>query len=67
MDICKEIFEYKGATVVEVESKGITELERSLYLVNLGDWVSLHLAEINKTNPVDIKNIDFLKNKLANI
>lgn len=66
MDICKEIFEDKGATVVEVESKGITKLERSLYLVNLGDWVSLHLAEINKTNPVDIKNIDFLKNKLAN-
>ncbi|MFT5845751.1 MAG: hypothetical protein ACI8QW_001629, partial [Saprospiraceae bacterium] len=29
--------------------------------------VSLHLAEMNKTNPVDIKNIDFLKNKLANI
>lgn len=67
MEICKGIFEEKGATVVEVESKGITKLERSLYLVNLGDWVSLHLAEMNKTNPVDIKNIDFLKNKLANI
>lgn len=67
MDICKEIFEEKGAQIVIVESKGITKLERGMYLVNLGDWVSLHLAEMNGTDPVDIKNIDFLKNKLSKI
>lgn len=67
MDICAEIFEDKGAKVVQVDSKGLTKLERGLYLVNMGDWVSLHLAEINGTDPVDIKNIDFLKNKLAGI
>ncbi len=67
MDISTGIFEEKGAQVSIVESKGTSKLERSMYLVNLGDWVSLHLAEINGTDPVDIKNIDLLKNKLADI
>ncbi|MFK7755471.1 MAG: bifunctional phosphoglucose/phosphomannose isomerase [Flavobacteriales bacterium] len=67
MDISKEIFKEKGAKVVEVKSKGLTKLERSLYLVHLGDWVSLILAEMNETDPVDIKNIILLKDKLAKI
>lgn len=67
MNICKNIFEEKGAQIVSVDSKGSSKLERGMYLVNLGDWVSLHLAEMNGTDPVDIKNIDFLKNKLSEI
>ncbi len=67
MDICREIFQEKGATVVELDSKGSSRLERGFYLVNFGDWVSLHLAEMNGTDPVDIKNIDLLKGKLAQI
>ncbi len=67
MDICKEIFKEKNATVVEVDSWGESRLEKSLYLIHLGDWVSLLLAEMNNVDPVDIKNIDFLKNKLAEL
>jgi len=67
MDICKGIFEEKKATVVDVESWGENPIEKSLYLVHLGDWVSLHLAEMNKIDPVDIKNIDLLKNKLSEL
>jgi len=67
MEVCKEIFKEKGTQVVEIDSWGENAIEKSLYLVHLGDWISLHLAEINGTDPVDIKNIDFLKNKLEKI
>jgi len=67
MEISKTIFLEKSAQVIEIHSKGNSVLERSLYLIHLGDWVSLLLAEITNTDPVVIKNIDLLKNKLAEV
>ncbi|MGB1031251.1 MAG: bifunctional phosphoglucose/phosphomannose isomerase [Flavobacteriales bacterium] len=65
MNISKEWIENKAAKVIEVEAKGDNPLERMLYLVNLGDWVSLLIAEANGTDPVSIEAIDHLKSELA--
>lgn len=65
MDITKEIYKSKGATVLEVHAKGTTKEQRAFYLINLGDWVSLLHAEAENTDPVIITNIDFLKNELS--
>jgi glucose/mannose-6-phosphate isomerase len=47
-------------------SKGDNEIERSLYLINIGDWVSYYLAELRKFDPIEVKVIDHLKAELAN-
>jgi glucose/mannose-6-phosphate isomerase len=55
-----------GATVVErIAARGDTPLERLVSLVLLGDLVSLYLAVLEGTDPVDIAPIDRLKKSLA--
>jgi glucose/mannose-6-phosphate isomerase len=55
-----------GARFVErITARGDTPLERLVSLVLLGDLVSLYLAVLAGTDPVDIAPIDRLKSALA--
>lgn len=65
MNITKQLYEKKGATVVEIEDRGNNRLQRVMFFVTLGDWVSLLLAEKHGVDPVSIVSIDFLKNELS--
>ncbi len=46
-------------------SKGKCSLEEAFYLIHLGDWASVLLAEKNKVDAMDISVIDKLKAHLA--
>ena len=48
-----------------LEGKGSTLLARMFSLIYLGDWVSWHLAVLNKTNPTPVPVIQQLKTRLA--
>ena len=65
MNITKEIILKFTKDLVEVEAKGDSLIEQSLYLVHLGDWVSWYLSEINEVDAVEIRSIDYLKSELA--
>lgn len=67
IDINKEIVEHFTSTSIEVWSKGKNAVEQAFYLVHLGDWVSLYLAELRQVDPVEIKVIDYLKAELAKV
>lgn len=67
MEISRGIFASKTPHIHEVKAEGSSELEQIYYLIHFGDWLSLHLAELTDTDPMDIRNIDFLKNELAAI
>jgi glucose/mannose-6-phosphate isomerase len=55
-----------GAAVVErVPARGETRLERLVSLVLLGDLVSLYLAVLRGVDPVYVRAIDVLKERLA--
>ena len=55
-----------GARVVErVGARGETRLERLVSLVLLGDLVSLYMAVLAGTDPVDIAPIDRIKAGLS--
>jgi glucose/mannose-6-phosphate isomerase len=55
-----------GAAVVErVTARGETRLERLVSLVLLGDLVSLYLAVLRGVDPVHVRAIDVLKERLA--
>ena len=56
----------EGAAVVErVSARGETRLERLVSLVLLGDLVSLYMAVLRGVDPVNVRAIDVLKERLA--
>ena len=65
MEICKEIFTKYTSTIIEVHSKGNSSLEKALYLIHLGDWISWFLSELNKVDAMEIDVINHLKSELA--
>ena len=64
MDLTREVFQHWAGGYMEVYSRGGSFLEKSLYLVHLGDWVSYYLAELKGENPDEVKVIDHLKEQL---
>ena len=67
MQVCSEVFQDQGADVVIMEGDGGNEMERFFDLVHVGDWLSLLLAEQSGVDPVDIRNIDHLKDALSRV
>jgi glucose/mannose-6-phosphate isomerase len=67
LDVCRDIFRDVAGSVWELEAKGNTPLEQSIYLIHLLDWVSFDLAEANGVDPFPVDVINFLKNELAKV
>ncbi|QQR88178.1 MAG: bifunctional phosphoglucose/phosphomannose isomerase [Flavobacteriales bacterium] len=65
MEINKDVFSRYTPHVHDVWSKGDTAFARQLYLINLGDWVSLYWAGKKGVDPTEIAVINMLKGKLA--
>jgi len=65
IELSKAIIKKQDIEVVDIYSTGNTSLEKVFSLIILGDWVSYYLALLNEKDPIDIKNIDFLKQELA--
>jgi len=67
MDINKKVISKFTENVTEIWSKGDSLIENSLYHINLGDWVSWYLSEMNNVDAIEIDVIDFLKGELAKV
>lgn len=65
MNLSKTIFKKHTDRIFEIHAKGDNIIERSYYLINVGDWISYYLAEQKDIDPVEVKVIDFLKSELA--
>ncbi len=65
MNFTKNIVSGLTDNVIELFSKGNTNLERSFYFIHLCDWVSAFLADMNEVDAVEVNVITSLKNKLA--
>lgn len=65
MEITKEIIKEKVSGINEVWSSGESKLARLFSLTYIGDYVSVYLASMYGIDPTPVKNIDYLKNKLA--
>ena len=52
---------------MEVWSKGNSLVEKAIYFVNLGDWVSWYLSELRGVDAVEIDVINYLKGELAKV
>ena len=67
MDINKGTFAEYTNTAVEVWSKGTSDLQRALYLIHIGDWISFFLGEKKGVDITEVKVIDHLKAALAKL
>src|SRR6187402_3227666 len=60
MEICRDLFEKKSNTIIDIVAEGASLLEQYFYLIHLTDWVSLYLAKENGVDPDPIESINFL-------
>ena len=67
IDLSKEIIIKHVDTMIEIEAKGYRLLQQYFYLVHLVDWVSYFLAKAKGVDAMEIKNINYLKSKLAEL
>jgi glucose/mannose-6-phosphate isomerase len=67
MDINKKIISQYADEIIDIYSKGNTMIEKSLYLVHLGDWISWYLAQLRGVDALEVKVIDYLKGELAKV
>ena len=65
IEINKEIISRYTNRIHEIWSKGESNLERALYHIHYGDWISLHLSGINQVDVMEIEVIDHLKSELS--
>ena len=64
-ETCKEIFSKYTSNIAEVYSKGDSEIEKALYLIHYGDWLSWYLSELNEADSMEVDVIDYLKSELS--
>ncbi len=67
MEVNKTVFEKFTSTIIEIHSKGNSQLEKAMYLLHLGDWVSYLLAEKKGIDVTEVDVITYLKDELAKI
>lgn len=66
VEINEEIMRRYTDNIMQVYSKGSNRIVRTLYHIHFGDWLSIHLAELNGVDPVEIDVINYLKGELSN-
>ena len=67
MDINKEIISKYTSTIIEVFSKGKNLIERALYFVHLGDYISCDMADLHGVDAIEVDVINYLKGELAKV
>ncbi len=67
MDINQAIIKPYADKIIELHSKGNNMIERALYLVHLGDWVSWYLARLRGMDALEVDVIDYLKSELGKV
>lgn len=67
VQITKDKIKKHHASLMELEAKGDSIIEQTLYLIHVIDWASLYLSTMNDVDPMEIEIIDYLKAELANL
>jgi glucose/mannose-6-phosphate isomerase len=64
IDINKKVISKFTNDITEIWSMGGSLIENSLYHINVGDWASWYLSEMNNVDAIEIEVIEFLKCEL---
>lgn len=64
MEICRDIFEKRSNSIIDIVGEGASLLEQYYYLIHLTDWISFYLAKENGVEADPIEMINYLKSEL---
>lgn len=67
VDINKEVIKKYTNTIIDIQSKGNSAIEKAIYFIHLGDWISVILGESRGADLMEIKVIEHLKSALSKI
>lgn len=67
VEINKEIIKKYAFSITEIYSKGNSAIEKAIYFIHLGDWMSVLLAEYRGVDAVEVNVINHLKSALSKI
>jgi glucose/mannose-6-phosphate isomerase len=67
MNINQEVIARSTSAIINVYSKGKNDIERALYHVFLGDFISCYLCDHRGYDSIEIEVIDYLKGELGKI
>jgi glucose/mannose-6-phosphate isomerase len=67
MEICRDIFEKRSNSIIDIIGEGASLLEQYYYLIHLTDWISYYLAKENNIDPDPIAPLIFLKEELDKV
>jgi len=67
IEINQSVIKNYTENVSEIWSNGDSDLQNTLYHINLGDWISWFLSELNNVDAIEIDVINFLKEELSKI
>jgi glucose/mannose-6-phosphate isomerase len=67
VDINKEVIKKYTENIREVFSKGNSIIEKAIYFIHLGDWISIILGEMRGADLMEVNVINHLKSKLSEI
>lgn len=65
LEICKDIWKKYTSTLIEIFAKGNTPLERAIYMIHIGDWISCYIADEKGIDPTEVNIINHLKGELS--
>ena len=67
IEINKEIIKKYTSHITEIYSKGKSNIEKAIYFIHLGDWVSVILGDLRGVDLMEVNVINHLKSKLSEI
>jgi len=67
MEFCKEIVSSFAGKTLEINSKGNSLLERVIYWIHLGDWISWYASVERQQDAMEINVINKLKEELSDL
>ena len=67
LEINLEIISKYTDTIIHLMSKGDSDIERAIYHIHLGDWISCYIADIKQIDPVEVNVINHLKGALSKL
>jgi glucose/mannose-6-phosphate isomerase len=67
MEICRDIFEKRSNSIIDIIGEGASLLEQYYYLIHLTDWISYYLAKENNIAPDPVAPLNFLKEELDKV
>lgn len=64
MELCRDYFERKSNSIIDIIGEGASLLEQYYYLIHLTDWISFYLAKENGVDPDPIEPAIQLRREL---